>query len=92
MKRLIKIFFLLHIVFISKGQIAINNINYKTNNFDDLEFLKDFIKEKRIVCLGEEWHGNETFNEVKNRIVKYLHKELEFEVIIFESGIYGSYS
>lgn len=56
---------------------------------NDLDFLQSIIGEKRIVCLGEEWHGNETFNSLKNRVVKYLHREMDFDVVLFESSIYG---
>lgn len=65
--------------------------NYKDSSFTDLEFLNDFVGDKKIVCLGEEWHGTETFNQVKNRLVKYLHDTLGFNLIVFESGVYGNF-
>jgi erythromycin esterase len=65
--------------------------NYADSSVIDLAFLKEFVGDKKIVCLGEEWHGTETFNQVKNRLVKYLHDELGFNLIVFESGVYGSF-
>jgi erythromycin esterase len=71
------------------AQNEIADIPYTENSFEDLGFLKNELQNKSIICLGEEWHGTETFSEVKNRIIKYLHQNLEYKHIIFESSIYS---
>jgi len=70
------------------SQVIIEDIEYKNLEFDDLSFLKNEIKNNNIICLGEEWHRTETFSQLKNRIIKYLHKELGFNSILFESLAY----
>ncbi|MBV6652381.1 MAG: erythromycin esterase family protein [Mameliella sp.] len=74
------------------GQIKIKDIAYTEAQYEDLSFLKAEIKDQRIVCLGEEWHRTETFSQIKNRIVKYLYQELDFDVIVFESSVYGPFA
>ncbi|MEM8528878.1 MAG: erythromycin esterase family protein [Bacteroidota bacterium] len=75
---------------ITFGQIVIQNVPYTEDNYSDLNFLEKELAGKRIVCLGEEWHFTETFSQIKNRIVKYLHQELGYNVIIFESSFQGA--
>lgn len=57
-----------------------------TTNYQDLEFLKDILKEKRIVFLGESGHGVAEYTILKSRIIRYLHEELDFDVLAFESN------
>ncbi|MGA5690672.1 erythromycin esterase family protein [Cytobacillus pseudoceanisediminis] len=53
----------------------------------DFSFLKTLLEDKRIVFLGESSHGVAEFNEIKVEMIKYLHKELGFEVVAFESSL-----
>ncbi|TDQ42742.1 erythromycin esterase family protein [Aureibacillus halotolerans] len=53
----------------------------------DLAFLKPLLKDKRIVLLGESSHGAKEFNEVKIKLIRYLHKEMGFSVVAFESPL-----
>ncbi|MGG0777204.1 erythromycin esterase family protein [Bacillus rugosus] len=52
----------------------------------DLRFLKKVLKGKRIVQLGETTHGAGEINATKVRMIKYLHEELGYDVLAFESG------
>ncbi len=63
----------------------------ESENFDDLKFLKKLLKEKRIVQLGEGGHGMKEYFQAKTRLVKFLHQEMDFEVIAFESSLYQCY-
>ncbi|TCS96598.1 erythromycin esterase family protein [Hazenella coriacea] len=59
----------------------------ENDHYKDLHFLKQTLKDKRIVLLGESSHGAAEFNSSKVRMIQYLHKELGYEVISFESGL-----
>lgn len=59
--------------------------------FDDLEFLRPLLEGKRVVQLGENSHGVRESNLVKARIVRFLHQELGYDVIAFESALYQCY-
>ena len=60
-------------------------------DFSDLGFLKTVLRGKRIVQLGESGHGVAEFNEAKVRLVRYLHEELGYDVIAFESSLSDCY-
>ncbi|WJE50383.1 erythromycin esterase family protein [Bacillus cereus] len=53
---------------------------------EDLSFLKKTLQDKRIVLLGESTHGSTEMNQSKVRMIKYLHEEMGYDVIAFESG------
>lgn len=52
----------------------------------DLKVLKNVLQDKRIVHLGEMVHGSTEINQSKVRIIKYLHEELDYDVLAFESS------
>ena len=55
---------------------------------DDLQFLKKVIGNRRLVQLGESGHGVREFNIAKVRLIRFLHEEMGFDVIAFESGLF----
>ena len=55
---------------------------------DDLQFLKGVIGSRRLVQLGESGHGVREFNLAKVRLIRFLHEEMGFDVIAFESGLF----
>jgi len=56
--------------------------------FSDLQFFKPLLNGKRIVQLGESGHGVAEFNLAKVRLIKYLHEEMGFDVMAFESSTF----
>ncbi|MCP5068424.1 MAG: hypothetical protein GY946_17830 [bacterium] len=54
---------------------------------DDLVPIGKALKGVRIVQLGEQSHGDGTCFRVKTRLAKYLHKELGFDVVVWEAGL-----
>ncbi len=54
----------------------------------DLAFLGAALAGRRLVALGESSHGVSEFGMVKTRLVKYLHEELGYDVIAFESSLF----
>ena len=60
-----------------------------SDDFSDLAFLKPLLAGKRVVQLGESAHGVAEFNWMKVRLVKFLHREMGFDVVAFESSLSG---
>lgn len=56
--------------------------------FDDLQPLKETLKDARIVQLGEQSHGDGTTFRAKARLIRFLHEEMGFDVLAFECGLY----
>lgn len=54
----------------------------------DLEPLKSEIGDARIVMLGEASHGDGATFLAKTRLIKFLHREMGFDVLAFESGLF----
>ncbi|MGH4123981.1 MAG: erythromycin esterase family protein [Clostridium sp.] len=58
-----------------------------SNDYEDLEFLRATLKDKTVVSLGENFHRVAEYSALKTRLIKYLHEQLDFDVIAFESGL-----
>lgn len=59
-----------------------------SDDFSDLAFLDSIVQNKKFVFLGESHHGIEDFNEMKFRIIRYLHENHDFNLVIFEAGVH----
>jgi len=55
---------------------------------DDFSFLKEELRGVQVLMLGEKTHYDGNVFEMKTKIIQYLHKELGFNTIAFESGVY----
>jgi erythromycin esterase-like protein len=69
----------------------VRTISPLDEDFSDLQFLKEVFKDKRIILLGEQSHGEGATFEAKVRLIKFLHKEMGFDMLSFESGLYENY-
>lgn len=58
------------------------------DDFAGFSGLKPAFKDVEIVMLGEQTHGEATTFETKIKLIKYLHQELGFDLLVFESGLY----
>lgn len=64
----------------------------REDDFADLQFLKSVIGDRRIVQLGESHHSVAEYGAVKTRLIKFLHQQMGFEVLAFESSIYECFA
>lgn len=80
------------IYFIISNLVAIaqsfNPISLNLNEGNDFSFLKSELKGVSIIMLGEKTHNDGNIFELKTDIIKYLHREMGFNVIAFESGTF----
>lgn len=66
---------------------AISQQNIPSTKFADLEMLKPLLHDKRIIFLGESSHGAAEFSLAKTRLIQFLHQEMGYNVLAFESGM-----
>ena len=62
------------------------------DDYADLQFLKEVIGDRRIVQIGESHHSVAEYGAVKTRLIKFLHEEMGFDVLAFESSIYECFA
>ncbi|WKN45908.1 erythromycin esterase family protein [Tunicatimonas pelagia] len=67
----------------------IRSIDPADTNFTDLESLKKAIGNSKVVLLGEQEHGDGSTYSAKSRLVKFLHDEMGFTILAFESDFFG---
>ena len=75
--------------YVKTQTVPIESVSADFTSFDDLLPLKNAIGNSRIVMLGEQDHGDAPTFLAKTRIIKYLHEELGFNVLAFESDFYS---
>lgn len=99
MTKFIKLFSLLLLLSLSMcAQVKKHILQYTTpvksaefsdTCWDDLKPLAESIGEKRIVMLGEQFHGDGEAMKLKSRIVRFLHQQMGFKVLLFESDYFS---
>lgn len=53
----------------------------------DLEVLREVVGEARVVCLGESAHFVSEFCRLRDRLTRFLVRELGFSAFVLESGL-----
>jgi erythromycin esterase len=66
----------------------IRSLDVADRDFSDLQPLKAAIGDARVVMLGEQSHGDGTTFLAKARLVAFLHQEMGFDVLAWESGLW----
>ena len=66
----------------------LNDNTFELTHEDSYDFskLKEAIGNHRIVAIGESSHGLGAYYRFKSNLVKYLHEEMDFEIIAMEGG------
>jgi erythromycin esterase len=67
---------------------TVRSIDLHDTDFSDLAPLASAIGASRIVMLGEQSGLDGTTFRAKARLIRYLHEQLGFDVLVFESGLY----
>ena len=73
----------------SNDNAQVNNDHLPYNY--DFSRLKQLLSDKRIVLLGEQTHGDGATFKAKVDLIMYLHQELGFDMVVFESPMYEIY-
>lgn len=53
-------------------------------NFNDIDFLKETLKDKEVIALGEVTHGTAEVFDYKDRLARFLVTNLGYKAIAFE--------
>ncbi|WP_291869885.1 erythromycin esterase family protein [Maribacter sp.] len=83
-------FFLIAVFLLPKNILAQKAISIEGQ--EPYSFLNSIVDNKRLVLLGEQTHGDGATFDEKVKIVKYLHENLGYNIIVLESGFYDNYT
>lgn len=75
---------------ISSDLIPLRNVDSTDEDFSDMAPLVDLIGDAPIVVLGELSHGFGDSFDARIRITKFLHQEMGFDVLLFETPMFLS--
>ena len=67
---------------------AVRTIDPNDGDLADLDFLASWLRDARVVLLGESHLGNGSDFLAKTRLIRFLHRRLGFDVLAFEAGLY----
>lgn len=73
---------------LAEHAIRVRSVDPADGAFADLQPLKDVLRDARVVLLGEQSHGEGTVFLAKTRMIAFLHQEMGFDVLAFESGLF----
>jgi erythromycin esterase len=76
------------VAWLRQNVTRVRSIDPRDTDFSDLEPLRDALQDVRIVLLGEADHASGSDFSAKSRLVMFLHRELGFDVLAFEAGLY----
>lgn len=78
------------VVWARKNAHAFSGTDPSNTDYSDLQAFGDAIGNARIVSLAEPDHGSGTVFDMKTRLVKYLHEQKGFDVIMLESSSFAT--
>ena len=78
------------VAWLKQNALAIRSIDPADEDFSDLMSLKKIIGDAQVVGIGEPNHHVGSIYLAKTRLIKFLHKEMGFDLLIFESGMYDA--
>lgn len=79
------------VAYLKANAIVVRDVEPTNEDYSDLAPLRQSLQQVTIVGLGEPIHHDGSAFKAKTRLVKFLHQELGFSVLAFESGFYDYY-
>ncbi|QXU49055.1 erythromycin esterase family protein [Chryseobacterium sp. D764] len=73
---------------VQRYKYPIKSISMEYPDNSDLKILDYVLKDNRIVMLGENIHYDGATMKAKSRLIKYLHENLGYHVLLYEAGQY----
>jgi len=76
------------VAWLAQHAIPMRSLAPDDDDFTDLRPLREAIGHARMVLLGEQEHNSATTIRAMSRLIRFLHQEMGFDVVAFESGLY----
>ncbi|SFN23198.1 Erythromycin esterase homolog [Chryseobacterium oleae] len=65
------------------------SMEYRDNS--DLKIFDTILKDNKVLILGENTHIDGSTSEAKSRLIKYLHENMNYTVVLYEAGQYDTW-
>lgn len=78
------------VAWLKQNAINIRSVDPADEEFSDLKPLKNIIGNSQVVMIGEPNHHVGTIYLAKTRLIKFLHQQMGFDLLTFESGMYDA--
>src|SRR5262245_51557891 len=69
--------------------VEVRSDAFGDTDFSDLEPMAEAIGDARIVALGEINHTDGATLVMRNRVIRFLHERMGFDVLAWEAGLVG---
>lgn len=79
------------VTWLQEHALRIRSLAPDDDDFGDLRLLKEILAEVDIVMLGEATHWDGPTFHAKTRLVKFLHQEMDFDVLAIENDLYETW-
>lgn len=76
---------------IQRYKHPIKSVSMEYPDNSDLKILDSVLKDNRILMLGENTHYDGATAEAKSRLIKYLHENLNYHIVLYEAGQYDTW-
>lgn len=76
---------------IQRYKHPVKSISMEYSDNSDLKILDSVLKGNKVVMLGENTHYDGSTTEAKSRLIKYLHENLDYNVVLYEAGQYDTW-
>ncbi|WP_194778525.1 erythromycin esterase family protein [Pararhodonellum marinum] len=76
-------------IFISEHTVEIASIDPMDPTMVGFEHIAQAIGDSRVVFLGEQDHGEAPTFLAKTKLIQYLHQNMGFDVVVFESDFFA---
>lgn len=75
------------VAWLEENVVPLRSLDPEDDDFSDLMPLADALHGVQVVALGEPTHGTGAAFLAKTRVMKFLHQELGYDVLVWESGM-----
>lgn len=79
------------VTWLRENAVRLRSIAPDDEDFSDLAPLEEILEGVDVVMLGEAAHLDGPTYHAKTRLVKFLHEELGFDVLVFENDFYATW-
>ncbi|KFF27096.1 erythromycin esterase family protein [Chryseobacterium vrystaatense] len=76
---------------IERYKHPVKNISMDYRDNSDLKIFDSILKNNKILILGENTHMDGSTFEAKSRLIRYLHENLNYNVVLYEAGQYDTW-